>query len=122
MNQEPDNTQDSPAGRERSDAWRGQDTGFRGRENGQERPSDDFDDDADLPALNRKRGSNKLVTAAGYAFMALLAIAAIVAVNRTPSAPVKKTDESKVANRLPALIVPAPPEPAVPRDPGRSRP
>lgn len=111
MNQEPDNTQDAPAGREHSEAWRGQDTGFRGRENGQERPSDDFDDDADLPALNRKRGSNKLVTAAGYAFMGLLAIAAIVAVNRTPSAPVKKTDESKVANRLPALIVPAPPEP-----------
>ena len=107
MNQEPDNTQDAPAGREHSEAWRGQDTGFRGRENGQERPSDDFDDDADLPALNRKRGGNKLVTAAGYAFMGLLAIAAIVAVNRTPSAPVKKTDESKVANRLPALIVPA---------------
>ena len=43
--------------------------------------------------------------------MALLAVAAIVAVNRNPSAPVKKGDDGKVANRLPALIVPAPPEP-----------
>jgi type IV secretion system protein VirB10 len=99
------------AGDDRKDAWRGQDKGFRGRENGQGQPSDDFDDDADLPSLNRKRGGNKLITAAGYVFMALLAVAAIVAVNRNPSAPVKKGDDGKVANRLPALIVPAPPEP-----------
>ena len=78
------------AGDDRKDAWRGQDKGFRGRENGQGQPSDDFDDDADLPSLNRKRGGNKLITAAGYVFMALLAVAAIVAVNRNPSAPVKK--------------------------------
>lgn len=108
MSQDQDNAKDPTAGK---DGWRGQDTGFRGRENGQERPSDNFDADADLPALNRKRGGNKLVTAAGYVFMALLALAAIVAVNRSPSAPAKKTDDSKVANRLPALIVPAPPEP-----------
>ena len=99
------------AGDDRKDAWRGQDKGFRGRENGQGQPSDDFDDDADLPSLNRKRGGNKLITAARYVFMALLAVAAIVAVNRNPSAPVKKGDDGKVANRLPALIVPAPPEP-----------
>ena len=99
------------AGDDRKEAWRGQDKGFRGRENGQGQPSDDFDDDADLPSLNRKRGGNKLITAAGYVFMALLAVAAIVAVNRNPSAPVKKGDDGKVANRLPALIVPAPPEP-----------
>ena len=67
------------AGDDRKDAWRGQDKGFRGRENGQGQPSDDFDDDADLPSLNRKRGGNKLITAAGYVFMALLAVAAIVA-------------------------------------------
>ena len=33
------------AGDDRKDAWRGQDKGFRGRENGQGQPSDDFDDD-----------------------------------------------------------------------------
>jgi type IV secretion system protein VirB10 len=109
MSQDQDNSATDGDGRK--DAWRGQDKGFRGRENGQDRPTDDFDDNADLPALNRKRGGNKLITAAGYAFMGLLAVAAIVAVNRNPAPPAKKADDSKVSNRLPALIVPAPPEP-----------
>ena len=107
----PDQNNNSTAGAERKDDWRGQDQGYRGRENGQDRPADDFDDNADLPSLNRKRGGNKLITAAGYVFMALLAVAATVAVTRNPAPPVKKGDDTKVSNRLPALIVPAPPEP-----------
>ena len=106
-----DQNNNSTAGEERKDDWRGQDQGYRGRENGQDRPADDFDDNADLPSLNRKRGGNKLITAAGYVFMALLAVAATVAVTRNPAPPVKKGDDTKVSNRLPALIVPAPPEP-----------
>ena len=109
MNHDQDNQNgEFPQERERKDGWRGKDAEFRGRETGREAPA--FDEDADLPALNRKRG-NKLVTAAGYAFMGLLAIAAILAVNRSPSTAPERPDTSKVANRLPALIVPAPPEP-----------
>lgn len=109
MNHDQDNQNaELPQDRERNDGWRGKDAEFRGRETGRDAPA--FDEDADLPALNRKRG-NKLVTAAGYAFMGLLAIAAILAVNRSPSTAPERPDTSKVANRLPALIVPAPPEP-----------
>ena len=109
MSQDQNNS--STAGEDRKDDWRGQDQGYRGRENGQGRPADDFDDNADLPSLNRKRGGNKLITAAGYVFMGLLAVAATVAVMRNPAPPVKKGEDTKVSNRLPALIVPAPPEP-----------
>ena len=109
MSQDQNNS--STAGEDRKDDWRGQDQGYRGRENRQGHPADDFDDNADLPSLNRKRGGNKLITAAGYAFMGLLAVAATVAVMRNPAPPVKKGEDTKVSNRLPALIVPAPPEP-----------
>ena len=110
MNHDQENQKpETPREQERKDGWRGNDAEFRGRESA--RAAGEFDEDADLPSLNRKRGGNKLVTGAGYAFMGLLAIAAILAVNRSPSSAPERPDTSKVANRLPALVVPAPPEP-----------
>ncbi len=90
----------------RNDGWRGQNKDFNAQEN-----DGDFDANADLPSLTRRRNS-KLVTTAGYAFMGLLALAAVLAMTRTPSAPAEKTDDAKISNRLPPLVVPPPKPPA----------
>lgn len=106
--------QENPAptvGNNPANQWQGQDAGFRGRENATGPATEEFNDGADLPPMGRKRGRNNLITVAGYIFMALLAIAAVIAVNRTPNETVAKTETAPVANRLPGLVFPPPPAP-----------
>ena len=85
---------------------------FRGREkNKATQPP--MDEDEGLPSINRKSGANKLTTIAGFVFIAIIGLGAIVAINKGPAEPPKKKEDSKIANRMPALEVPelAPPPP-----------
>ncbi|WP_431153271.1 type IV secretion system protein VirB10 [Acidovorax facilis] len=66
----------------------------------------DFDENAGLPSINRKTNANKLTTIAGFVFIIIIGVAAIVAVNKGPAEQPKRADESKLANRMPALEIP----------------
>ena len=66
----------------------------------------DFDENAGLPSINRKTNANKLTTIAGFVFIIIIGVAAIVAVNKGPTEQPKRSEESKVANRMPALDIP----------------
>ena len=85
---------------------------FRGREKNKaaQKP---MDEDEGLPSINRKSSANKLTTIAGFVFIAIIGVGAIVAINKGPVEPPKKKEDSKIANRMPALEVPelAPPPP-----------
>ena len=72
-----------------------------------------MDEDEGLPSINRKSSANKLTTIAGFVFIAIIGVGAIVAINKGPVEPPKKKEDSKIANRMPALEVPelAPPPP-----------
>lgn len=67
-----------------------------------------------LPSVNRRRGTNKLVTALGFVFILGAAAALIVAVNGDKK-PKKKTNpnEEQVSNTLPPIAIPAAPPPIV---------
>ncbi|MBS1943312.1 MAG: type IV secretion system protein VirB10 [Bacteroidetes bacterium] len=97
-----------PGDAQRRDKWRGNDDEFRGGETQREEP--EFNEEDDLPALNRRRRSNKLVTASGYVILGALLIAVLVIMTRNTGPQVKEAAQS-VSNRLPPLVVPAPPEP-----------
>lgn len=75
---------------------------FRARENA----AAEFNEDSGLPSINRKANANKLTTIAGFAFIIILGVAAIVAINKGPAEAPKRKDDSKIANRMPALEVP----------------
>ncbi|CAA9890765.1 conserved hypothetical protein [Candidatus Methylobacter favarea] len=77
---------------------------FRGREN-------EFDEENDLPSVNRRKGDNKLVTILGFVFILGAAAALIVAVNKDDKQPQKKESKGQVTNNLPPLIMPAQPAP-----------
>ncbi|MEY3201045.1 MAG: hypothetical protein RIR70_595 [Pseudomonadota bacterium] len=66
-----------------------------------------------LPSVNRRRGSNTLVTAIGFIFILGAAAALLVTANAEPPAPKKKTatPETRIANNLPPLAVPPAPAP-----------
>ena len=85
---------------------------FRGREKNRAAHLP-MDEDEGLPSINRKSGANKLTTIAGFVFIAIIGLGAIVAINKGPAEPPKKKEDSKIANRMPALEVPelAPPPP-----------
>lgn len=85
---------------------------FRGREKNRA-AQQPMDEDEGLPSINRKRGTNKLTTIAGFVFIAIIGLGAIVAINKGPAEAPKKKEDSKIANRMPALEVPelAPPPP-----------
>ena len=85
---------------------------FRGREKAKA-AQQPMDEDEGLPSINRKSGANKLTTIAGFVFIAIIGVGAIVAINKGPAEPPKKKEDSKIANRMPALEVPelAPPPP-----------
>lgn len=106
-----DNPVSAPSGKP-ANKWQGQDEGFRGRENATTTTdTEKFNDGADLPPMGNRGGRNKLITVAGYVFLALLAIAAVIAVNRTPNEPVVKAETATVSNRLPGFALPVPPAP-----------
>ena len=98
--------QDDKQGRPRDDAgWRGDDDAFRVRET---RPSDreqEFDENADLPALTRRR-NNRFVTGLGFGVIALLGVAMLYAALMRPSGPKNEEPERQASNRLPQLSVP----------------
>lgn len=93
------------------DPTQGEDN-FRGREKGKA-AQQPMDEDEGLPSINRKSNANKLTTIAGFVFIAIIGVAAIVAINKGPVEPPKKKEDSKIANRMPALEVPelTPPPP-----------
>ncbi|CAN7655888.1 type IV secretion system protein VirB10 [Acidovorax sp. LjRoot129] len=99
----------NPPGEEhqRKDNWRGKDAEFRGSETPREA---DFNEDDDLPSLNRRRRSNKLVTAGGYFVIGALLIAVLIIMTRN-AGPSEKAVPPPISNRLPALVVPNAPEP-----------
>ena len=77
----------------------------------------DLPDDHGLPSVNRRAGSNKLVTVIGTIFLLLAGVALIVAVNSDDKGkPVKKNQVAdRVESNLPKLVIPAtPPPPPVP--------
>lgn len=73
-----------------------------------------FDEDAGLPSINRKANANKLTTIVGFVFIAIVGLAAIVAINRTPAEPPKRKEDSRIANRMPPFEMPAPERPPLP--------
>lgn len=106
----PDNNRDGA----QQDAWRDQETGFRGRET-PAASEHEFNEDADLPALNRRR-NNRFITWLGFGVIALLGVAMLYAALTKPKQ-VTAESEKRVSNRLPQLKVPEflpPPEPPAP--------
>ncbi len=104
------------------EAWREQDAEFRGRETQQEREPE-FNEDADLPALNRRR-NNRFITWLGFGVIALLGIAMLYAALTKPKQATVEP-EKRVSNRLPQLTVPEflpPPEPPAERRAAASAP
>ena len=97
------------------------DTGFDREENLRTRTSlenaraDDFhekfNEDSDLPGVNRKKTTSKLITSVGYLTLLVLALIAVWIVNKPSTAVKEKPSDTKVANRLPAFEVPALTEP-----------
>lgn len=92
-----------------------QDDGFfRGREKSKV-VQPPMDEDEGLPSINRKSATNKLTTIAGFVFIAIMGMGAIVAINKSPAEPPKKKEDSKISNRMPALevaeLAPPPPPP-----------
>ena len=81
----------------------------------------DLHDDHGLPSVNRRVGSNKLVTVIGTIFLSLAGIAMIVAVNSDDKGkPVKKNQVAdRVESNLPKLVIPATPSPPAPPGPLR---
>ncbi|MFN9471175.1 type IV secretion system protein VirB10 [Acidovorax sp.] len=74
----------------------------------------DFDENAGLPSINRKANANKLTTIAGFVFIIIIGVGAIVAINKGPAEQPKRSEESKIANRMPALEMPQLEKPPVP--------
>jgi type IV secretion system protein VirB10 len=76
----------------------------------------DLHDDHGLPSVNRRAGSNKLITILGTIFLLLAGIALIVAVNSGEKGkPAKKNQVAdRVESNLPKLIIPATPPPPTP--------
>jgi type IV secretion system protein VirB10 len=67
-----------------------------------------------LPSVNRRQGSNKMVTALGFIFIIGAAAALVVAVNGDKEPKAKKSvqgADEQVSNNLPPLAIPAPPPP-----------
>lgn len=84
------------------------DTSFRGREN----PDSLESENEGLPSVNRRRGTNKLVTVLGFIFIIGAAMAMLIAVNSPKDTKRKNViRDEKVANNLPPLVIPAPPAP-----------
>jgi type IV secretion system protein VirB10 len=67
-------------------------------------------DDEGLPSVNRRKGSNKLVTILGFIFILGAAAAMVVAVNGNKGPKEKKDHQSEtIANNLPPLAIPPAP-------------
>ena len=81
-----------------------------------------FNEDSDLPGVNRKKTTSKLITSVGYLTLLVLALIAIWIVNKPSNAVKEKPSDAKVSNRLPAFEVPAltepPPAPVTVKSPG----
>lgn len=98
----------APGADSRPRQTRQNDAGFRGREN----PDSLELENEGLPSVNRRRGTNKLVTVLGFIFIIGAAMAMLIAVNSPKD--VKKKNvvrDEKVANNLPPLVIPAPAPP-----------
>lgn len=77
------------------------------------RDSEPLHENHGLPSVNRRRASNKLVSALGIVFILGVGVALIVAVNadgKGKAAP-KKPLTDKVESTLPKLVMPTPPVP-----------
>ena len=70
-----------------------------------------FNEDSDLPGVNRKKTTSKLITSVGYLTLLVLALIAVWIVNKPSTTAKEKPSDAKVSNRLPAFEVPALTEP-----------
>lgn len=65
-----------------------------------------------MPSVGRRRGNNKLINVLGIIVILIAGVALIVAVNGDKNKTLKKKKEAQevVANNLPPLMIPAPPD------------
>lgn len=79
---------------------------------------DDAEEAEGLPSVNRKKRSNKAVTYLGFAFIGLLCIALLFAVNRPKTVKTRKVEgKDQIANTMPKLDMPKPAYPALAKPP-----